>query len=83
VVHDVRELFDLSLAHLKLLVPLLQLCLEVLDIPLGTSQLIIGVLQLGAGAVERLCLEVEAALHPQQVIVQLLVVPLKRVGLLE
>jgi hypothetical protein len=31
VVHDVHELLDLSLTHLKLLVPLLQLCLEVLN----------------------------------------------------
>jgi hypothetical protein len=52
VVHDVRELLDLSLAHLNLLVPLLQLCLEVLDVALSTSQLIVGVLQLGVGAVE-------------------------------
>jgi hypothetical protein len=83
VVHDIRELLGLSLARLNLLVSLLQLGIEVLEVALGTSQLVLGVLQQGVGTIECVSLEVEAAVRTQQVIVQLLVAPLKCVSLLE
>jgi hypothetical protein len=65
VVHDVRELLNLSLTRLKPLVPLLHLYLQVLDIVLGASQLIFGMLQLGAGVVKRVRLLLKAAVHLQ------------------
>jgi hypothetical protein len=80
VVHHVLELLDLSLTRLKLLFPLHQLGFEVVDVALGNSHIILGVLQLGAGVVERVGLEVEVAVHMQQVIVKLLVAPLEGVG---
>jgi hypothetical protein len=80
VVHHVLELLDLSLTRLKLLFPLHQLGFEVVDVALGNSHIILGVLQLGVGVVERVGLEVEVAVHMQQVIVKLLVAPLEGVG---
>jgi hypothetical protein len=74
VVDHVLELLDPSLTHLKLLVSLHKLGLEVVDIVLSKSQLILGVLQLGVGAVE-------VRLH--QLVVQLLVAHLEDVVLLE
>jgi hypothetical protein len=44
VLNRVLQLRGLSLTQLKLLVPLVQLILEVVDIVLGDSQLILGVL---------------------------------------
>jgi hypothetical protein len=55
----------------------------VVDVALGNSHLILGVLQLGAGTVECASLEVEAAVCTQQVVMQLLVAPLEGVGLLK
>jgi hypothetical protein len=83
VVHGVRNLLNLSLAHLELLVPLHKLGLKVVDIVLGKSRLILGVLQLGAGVVEGIDLEVTAAVGLQQLVVHLLVAPLEGVALLE
>jgi hypothetical protein len=68
VVDHVLDLLDLSLARLKLLAPLYKLSLKVVDVVLGKSQLILGVLQLGVGAVEGVSLEVTAALCPHQLI---------------
>jgi hypothetical protein len=50
----------------------MQLDLEVVDIALGSGQLILSVLQSGAGVVEVIGLEVTAAISPHQLIVQLL-----------
>jgi hypothetical protein len=63
-VDHVLKLLDLSLTCLKLLVPLHKLNLEVVDVVLGKSQLVLGVLQLGACAVEGIGLEVVAAVCP-------------------
>jgi hypothetical protein len=46
------QLGGLSLTCLELLVSLVQLGLEVVDVALSSDQLILGVLQLGAGVVE-------------------------------
>jgi hypothetical protein len=82
-VHDVHELLNLSLTRLKPLVPLLQLYLQVLDVVLGGSQLVFGMLQLGVGVVKRVRLLLKAAVHLQWVIAELLVAPFKGVRLLK
>jgi hypothetical protein len=48
-----------------------QLGLEVVDVPLGSGQLILRVLQSGAGVIEVIGLEVTVAISPHQLIVQL------------
>jgi hypothetical protein len=72
VLDRILQLYGLSLTHLKLLVPLIQFGLEVVDIALGSGQLILSVLQPGAGIVEEVGLEVTAMISPHQLIVQLL-----------
>jgi hypothetical protein len=49
----------------------MQLSLEVVDVALGSNQLILGVLQSGAGVIEVISLEVAAVISPYQLIVQL------------
>jgi hypothetical protein len=44
----------------------------VVDVALGSNQLVLGVLQLGTGVVEVISLEVAAAISPHQLITQLL-----------
>jgi hypothetical protein len=46
-----------------------QLGLEVVDVALGDCQLILSVLQSGAGVIEVIILEVTAAISPHQLIV--------------
>jgi hypothetical protein len=58
-----------------------QLGLEVVDVPLGGSQLVLSMQQSSAGLVEVIVLELMAAISPHQLIVQLLVACLK-VGVL-
>jgi hypothetical protein len=48
-----------------------QLGLEVVDVALGSNQLILSVLQLGAGVIEIVSLEVIAAISHHQLITQL------------
>jgi hypothetical protein len=48
----VLQLSGLDLTHLKLLISLVQLGLEVVDVALSSDQFILGVLQPGAGIVE-------------------------------
>jgi hypothetical protein len=48
-----------------------QLGLEVVDIALGSNQLVLGVLQSGTGVVEVISLEVTTAISPHQLITQL------------
>jgi hypothetical protein len=67
----VLQVYGLSLTHLQLLVSLVQLSFEVVDIALGSSQLILSMLQSGAGVVEVISLEVMAVISPHQLIVQL------------
>jgi hypothetical protein len=83
VVDHVLELCDLSLTHLELLVPLHELNLEVVDVVLCKGQLVLGVLELGAGTVEGVDLKIVAMVCPNQLIVQLLVAHLEDVVLLE
>jgi hypothetical protein len=49
----------------------MQLNLEVVYVALGSNQLILSMLQSGAGVVEVVSLEVAAAISPHQLIVQL------------
>jgi hypothetical protein len=49
----------------------MQLSLEVVDVALGSNQLILSVLQSGTGVVEVVSLEVAAAISPHQLITQL------------
>jgi hypothetical protein len=49
-----------------------QLGLEVVDVALGSNQLILSVLQSGMGVIEVVSLEVAAAISPHQLITQLL-----------
>jgi hypothetical protein len=49
----------------------MQLSLEVMDIALGSNQLILSVLQSGVGVIEIVSLEVAAVISPHQLITQL------------
>jgi hypothetical protein len=49
----------------------MQLGLEVVDVPLGSNQLILSMLQLGAGFVEVIGLKVTAVISHHQLIIQL------------
>jgi hypothetical protein len=49
----------------------MQLSLEVVDVALGSNQLILSVLQSGAGVIEVVSLEVAAAISPHQLLIQL------------
>jgi hypothetical protein len=51
--------------------------LEVVDVALGSGQLILSVLQSGAGVIDVVGLEVTAVIRPHQLIIQLLDAPLK------
>jgi hypothetical protein len=55
-----------------------QLGLEVVDVALGGGQLVLSMLQSGAGVVEVIGLEVMAAINPHQLIIQLLVAHLQK-----
>jgi hypothetical protein len=69
---ELLQLYGLSLTHLELLVSLVQLGLEVVDVALGGGHLILRVLQLGAGVVKEVSLEVTAAISSHQLIIQFL-----------
>jgi hypothetical protein len=60
-----------------------QLGLEVMDIALSSDQLVLGVLQPGAGIVEEVRLHITATVGPHQLIVQLLDVRFQGVVLLK
>jgi hypothetical protein len=77
VLDRILQLCSLSLTHLELLIPPVQLGLKVVDIALGSDQLILSVLQLGVGIVEEVGLEVMAVISPHQLVVQLLDTRLK------
>jgi hypothetical protein len=50
----------------------MQLSLEVVDVALGSNQLILSMLQSGTGVIEVVSLEVTAVVSPHQLITQLL-----------
>jgi hypothetical protein len=81
VLHLVLQVGGLSLTHLLLLISLVQLGLEVVDVALGGGQLILSMLQSGAGVIEVIGLEVTVVISPHQLLVQLLDARLK-VGIL-
>jgi hypothetical protein len=83
VLYLMLQLCGLSLTHLKLLVSLMQLSLEVVDVALRSGQLILSMLQLGAGVIEEFCHEVMAAISPHQLIIQFIDTRLKAGILLE
>jgi hypothetical protein len=58
------QVCGLSLTRLELLVSLVQLGLEVVDVPLGGGQLVLSVLQSGAGDIEVIGLEVTTVISP-------------------
>jgi hypothetical protein len=66
-----------------MLVSLVQLGLEVVDVALDDGQLILSMLQSGAGVIEVVGLEITAAISPHQLIIQLLDARLKVVILLK
>jgi hypothetical protein len=71
VLHPVLQVYGPSLTHLQLRVSLMQLGLEVVDVALSGGQLILNVLQSGAGVIEVIGLQVTATISPHQLIVQL------------
>jgi hypothetical protein len=77
------QVCGLSLTRLELLISLVQLGLEVVDIALGSGQLILSVLQSGANVVEEVNLGVTGAISPHQLIIQLIDMRLKAGVLLE
>jgi hypothetical protein len=83
VLDRVLQLGSLSLTHLELLISLVQLGLEVVDVALGSDQLVLGILQPSAGIVEEVWLHVVATVGPHQLIIQLLDMCLQAVVLLK
>jgi hypothetical protein len=82
VLDRILQLGSLSLTHLELLISLMQLGLEVVDVALGSDQLILGVLQPGVGIIEEVRLYITAVVGPHQLIVQFLDMCLEAVLLL-
>jgi hypothetical protein len=74
------QLCHLSLTRLKLLVSLVQLGLEVVDKALRSGQLVLSVLQPGAGVVKEVRLDIATVIGPRQLVVQLLDPRLQTVG---
>jgi hypothetical protein len=72
VLDRILQLCGLSLTHLELLISLVQLDLEVVDVVLGSGQLVLSVLQPSVGIIKEVGLEVTTAISPHQLIVQLL-----------
>jgi hypothetical protein len=55
----------------------MQLSLEVVNVALGDGQLVLSMMQLGAGVIEIVSFEVTAAISPHQLIIQFLDARLK------
>jgi hypothetical protein len=77
VLNLVLQVCGMSLTHLQLVVSLMQLSLKVVDIALGGDQLILSVLQSGAGVIKVVGLEITTVISPHQLIDQLLDAHLK------
>jgi hypothetical protein len=60
----VLQVYGLRLTRFEQLVSLVQLDLEVVDVALGGGQLVLSVLQLGAGVIDVIGLEVTTAISP-------------------
>jgi hypothetical protein len=69
VLYLILQLYSVGLTYLELLVSLLQLGLEVVDVALGGGQLVLSVLQSGAGIIKEVDLEVTAAISPHQLVI--------------
>jgi hypothetical protein len=69
VLYLILQLYSVGLTYLELLVSLLQLGLEVVDVALGGGQLVLSVLQSGAGIIKEVNLEVTAAISPHQLVI--------------
>jgi hypothetical protein len=72
VLNCILQLCSLRLTHLELLIPLVQLSLEVVDIVLHDDQLILSMMQPCTSVVKEVSLEIIATISPHQLIVQLL-----------
>jgi hypothetical protein len=83
VLYLMLQLYGLSLTRLELLVSLMQLGLEMVDVALGGGQLVLSVLQSGAGVIKEVGLDVTVLISPHQLVVQLLDKCLKAGVLLE
>jgi 2-polyprenyl-3-methyl-5-hydroxy-6-metoxy-1,4-benzoquinol methylase len=68
VLYLMLQLYGLSLTRLELLISLVQLGLEVVDVALGGGQLVLSVLQSGAGIIKEDSLEVMVAISPHQLL---------------
>jgi hypothetical protein len=71
VLDRILQLDSLSLTRLELLISLMQLSLEVVDVALGSGQLVLGILQPGAGVIEEVRLHIMAVVSPHQLVIQL------------
>jgi hypothetical protein len=83
VLNHILQLCSLSLTRLELLVPLMQLSLEVVDVVLRDSLLILSALQSCTSVIKEVGLEITAAISPHQPVIQLLDMCLKAVVLLK
>jgi hypothetical protein len=83
VLYLILQFCSLGLTRLELLVSLMQLGLEVVDVALGGDQFVLSVLQLGAGVIKEVGLEVTTAISRHQLVIQLLDTYLKVGVLLE
>jgi hypothetical protein len=83
VLNRLLQLGSLSLTHLELLISLVQLGLEVVNIALGSDQLVLSFLQPGAGVIEEVWLYIVAMVGPHQLVIQFLDMCLHAVVLLK
>jgi hypothetical protein len=65
----VLQLGGMSLTRIELLISLVQLGLEVVYVAMSSAQLVLGVLQPGAGVIEEIRLHITAAVGPHQLII--------------
>jgi hypothetical protein len=79
----VPQLDGLSLTRLELLISLLQLSLKVVVVALSSDQLILSVLQPGAGIIEEVQLHIAAAVGPHHLTILFLDVRFQAVVLLK
>jgi hypothetical protein len=83
VLNHILQLCSLSLTRLEMLIPLVQLSLEVVGIALRDGQLVLSVLQPCTSIIMEVGLEITAAISLHQLIIQLLDTCLKAVVLLK
>jgi hypothetical protein len=83
VLNRILQLCSLSLTRLELLVPLMQLGLNVVDVVLHNGQLILSMLQLCTSVIKEVGLEIMTTIGDHQLVVQLLGTHLKMQVLLK